>query len=311
MSNQEISPTPEQRLKRARESLEGLSVGDALGEQWFFSSRKPKLFVPIEDRTLPSGLWCFTDDTQMALSIVSILRQYGEINQDWLAESFGNHFEHGRGYGLAMYEMLPQIRDGYPWQLAARSLFDGQGSFGNGSAMRVGPLGAFFADDLELVVKQSALSAEVTHKHSEAIAGAIAAAAAAAYAYQLRDSTQLPDKAMFIDLVLPFVPQSEVREGLLKAQQLASDAKIRDAVRALGNGSSVSAQDTVPFALWCAGTHLNNYEEAIWLTVSGGGDIDTNCAIVGGIVASYTGVDGIPVEWLKHREPLPDWPFTE
>lgn len=306
-----LGSTAEERLIRARESLEGLSVGDAFGEQWFFTSRRPKLFVPIKDRTLPAGPWRFTDDTQMALSIVSILRQYGEINQDWLAESFGSHFEHGRGYGLAMYEMLPQIRGGFPWQLAARSLFDGQGSFGNGSAMRVAPLGAFFADDLELVVKQSALSAEVTHKHPEGIAGAIAVAVAAAYAYQFRDSTQLPNNAMFIDLVLPFVPQSEVREGMLKAQQLASDAKIRDAVRALGNGSSVSAQDTVPFALWCAGTHLGNYEEAIWLTISGGGDVDTNCAIVGGIVASCTGVEGIPVEWMKHREPLPDWPFNE
>ena len=306
-----LSSTAEQRLARARESLEGLSVGDAFGEQWFFTRRRPKLFVPIKDRTLPPGPWRFTDDTQMALSIVSILRQYGKINQDWLAESFSNHFEHGRGYGLAMYEMLPQIRDGFPWRLAARSLFDGQGSFGNGSAMRIAPLGAFFADDLELVVKQSALSAEVTHTHSEAVAGAIAMAVAAAFAYQLRNSTQLPNKAAFIDLVLPVVPQSEVRKGMVKAQQLAPDARIRDAVRALGNGSSVSAQDTVPFAMWCAATYLNNYQEAIWLTVSGGGDIDTNCAIVGGIVASYTGIEGIPNEWVKHREPLPDWPFIE
>jgi ADP-ribosylglycohydrolase len=39
------------------------------------------------------------------------------------------------------------------------------------------------------------------------------------------------------------------------------------------------------------------------------GDIDTNCAMVGGIVANYTGSDGIPAEWLRRREPLPAWAF--
>ena len=79
----------------------------------------------------------------------------------------------------------------------------------------------------------------------------------------------------------------------------------------LGNGSRVSAQDTVPFALWCAGEYLDNYEEALWLTVSGFGDMDTTCAIAGGIVALYTGVEGIPEVWRAAREPLPGWPFTE
>ncbi|MEA5594520.1 ADP-ribosylglycohydrolase family protein [Rivularia sp. UHCC 0363] len=62
----------------------------------------------------------------------------------------------------------------------------------------------------------------------------------------------------------------------------------------LGNGTKVSAQDTVPFTLWCAAQHLDNYEEALWLTVSGLGDRDTNCAIVGGIVSLSTGVESIP-----------------
>jgi ADP-ribosylglycohydrolase len=69
----------------------------------------------------------------------------------------------------------------------------------------------------------------------------------------------------------------------------------------------VSAQDTVPFCLWCAAKHLDNYEEALWATVSGLGDRDTTCAIVGGIVACYTGAEGIPSNWLAAREPLPDW----
>ena len=47
--------------------------------------------------------------------------------------------------------------------------------------------------------------------------------------------------------------------------------------------------------------------DAPWLTVSGLGDRDTTCAIVGGIVACYVGEEGIPAAWLQAREPLPDW----
>ena len=87
------------------------------------------------------------------------------------------------------------------------------------------------------------------------------------------------------------------------------NASVEFAVSVLGNGVRVSAQDTVPFALWCAAERLSNYEEALWLTVSGLGDRDTTCAIAGGVVAMYTGIEGIPQQWLKAREPLPDWPF--
>jgi ADP-ribosylglycohydrolase len=69
----------------------------------------------------------------------------------------------------------------------------------------------------------------------------------------------------------------------------------------------VSASATVPFTLWCAVRHLADFEAAMWTTVSGLGDRDTTCAIVGGIVALYVGVEGIPAEWLHARESLTEW----
>ena len=71
----------------------------------------------------------------------------------------------------------------------------------------------------------------------------------------------------------------------------------------MGNGSRVLVADTVPFALWCAARHINNYEEALWATVSGLGDRDTTCAIVGGIVA-LAWENSVPEGWLKAREAL-------
>jgi hypothetical protein len=78
--------SPEARLERARLSLEGLSVGDAFGETFFVNPAVVDSL--IAERALASREWNYTDDTLMALSIFSILRQHGRIEQDLLASSF-------------------------------------------------------------------------------------------------------------------------------------------------------------------------------------------------------------------------------
>lgn len=102
-----------------------------------------------------------------------------------------------------------------------------------------------------------------------------------------------------------------MRSKLVQARNLSNRTAIESAAATLGSGYHISAQDTVPFALWCAGQYLDDYEEAIWQTMCGLGDIDTTCAMVGGIVALYTGVEGIPSAWQEAREPLPNWPFID
>ncbi|MFD3702012.1 ADP-ribosylglycohydrolase family protein [Nocardia sp. NPDC058658] len=61
---------------------------------------------------------------------------------------------------------------GYHWQELALQAREGRGSWGNGAAMRVAPLGAWFADDLDRVVDEATASAMVTHTHPDAVAGA-------------------------------------------------------------------------------------------------------------------------------------------
>jgi ADP-ribosylglycohydrolase len=86
--------------------------------------------------------------------------------------------------------------------------------------------------------------------------------------------------------------------------EIPADAEIESVVAILGSGNAISAQDTVPFCVWCAAHHLDDYEEALWKTVSGLGDRDTTCAMVGGIVALST--KKVPQNWLTRREPFPD-----
>jgi ADP-ribosylglycohydrolase len=304
-----MSDSHEERLRRARISLEGLSVADAFGG--FFEGRRPQsLPHHLKTYKLPPKPWHFTDDTNMALSIFAVLRQHGKIDQDQLGRSFGLHFDRTRGYGLGTRGILIRIQLGETWQNAARTRGETGGSYGNGGAMRVAPLGAYFADDMELLVENARLSSEVTHAHPEGIAGSIAVAVAAAVAWQLRGLAV--NRQDFIDRVLSHVPDSEVKKGIELARDLLSDVPVwPDIVGKIGNGSGISAQDTVPFVLWCAGESLTNYEESIWLTASGGGDVDTTCAMVGGIVAMYTGSEAIPAEWIQARESLPDWTFAD
>ena len=298
----------ETRLKRARQSLEGLSVADAFGGHFeFWRGRMNQHY--LDKRELPEQEWAFTDDTNMALSIYSNLRQFRTIRQDVLASSFAERFDIERAYGTGAIRLLEKITAGGDWRKLTKEMFYNEGSFGNGGAMRVAPLGAYFADDMDALIKNARLSAEVTHSHAEGIAGAIvvAVASSVSVSYQGKEKPTIPD---FIDQILPHIPDSEVKENCAKAKTVPTDAPIDDVVMELGNGRNISAMDTVPLTLWCASNWLDDFEEAFWQCASAGGDVDTTCAIVGGIIGSRS-IESIPASWIQHREPLPDWAFEE
>ena len=286
------------RLERAELALDGLSVGDAFGERFFVSPEVVDQL--IAERAVPTPPWWYTDDTEMAAAIVDVLSKRGTIDQDFLADAFARRWsrEPDRGYGGGAIRILQQIARGTPWRDASRSAFGGQGSLGNGGAMRATPLGAYFAHDLDTLVKQARASAEVTHAHPDGQAGAIAAALGAAYAWRWRNDRESLGEAKLLEWVLRLTPPSKTRTVLERACALSTEDEVEVAMWTLGTGSRVSAADTVPFALWCAARHLDAFVEAMWTTVSGLGDRDTTCAIVGGIVALSAGRASIPATWL-------------
>jgi ADP-ribosylglycohydrolase len=313
------------RIERAALALDGLSVGDALGETCF---RDENFEAILDDpRATAKSPWPWTDDTAMALGIYEVLHEHGHIEQAALAKRFASRFtaQPWRGYGAGAFKLLSAISTGANWRFMAGALFGG-GSFGNGSAMRIAPLAGYFADDdFSVIAEQAHLSAEITHAHPEGLAGGIAVAVAGAYTWKHRDQrADHATKRGLFDAVLAHTPAGEVREGIERAARFAFempfepqvrlvdrgmrvlpfDVSLVRLVRELGNGSRISCQDTVPFCLWAAARHLDNYESAIVTTIRAGGDIDTNCAIVGGIVALAVGRAGIPRDWLADREEL-------
>lgn len=292
------------RMERARLSLEGLSVGDAFGEQLLHVGPVARSLA-LEHRTSPlpaaGRRWMWTDDTAMALSIVEVLEASGEIVPTSLALLFARRYrdDPSRGYGGSAHRVLAEIAAGEDYEVAARRLFDGQGSMGNGGGMRSAPIGAYFCDDLAAVVEQATRSAEPTHAHPEGVAGAIAVAVAAACVFA---GEREPRRLLAV--VAEHTPAGATRDGVQRAIRMV-DAEHITVAAELGNGSRVISSDTVPFAIWCAATHLADFAGACWACVEVGGDIDTTCAMVGGIIAGAVGLSGIPADWRAAREPLP------
>lgn len=293
-----LPPDHRERVRRVRVALDGLSVGDAFGEQFFGAPFEVQR--AIADRALPEPPWPYTDDTEMALAISTVLDRCGRVDQDALAVEFARRYLRapGRGYGGTAHAILRAIGAGEPWRRISAAVFEGAGSMGNGAAMRVAVVGAYFADDLDRVVVEARRSAEVTHSHPEGQAGAIAVALACASASSVRSP-----EALF-GAVLERTPEGRTRDGIERASALALHEPPERAAEILGSGRRVISEDTVPFTLWCGAKHLagSSYAEALWTTVAGLGDRDTTCAIVGGLIALSGAVPARA--WLEAREPF-------
>ncbi|MFB6874587.1 ADP-ribosylglycohydrolase family protein [Streptomyces sp. NPDC056323] len=292
-------PHPAAGPAAARRSLEGLSLGDAFGERWFPLFREPRrAFDEIKARRTPEEpVWHWTDDTALARALMRVVEEHGRVEQDRLALCFALAFEAdpARGYGHGMHILLPELLTSpADWRTLAPELFEG-GSLGNGAAMRVAPLGAHFHQDVGLAAAQAALQAAVTHAHPEGIAGAVAVAVAAALSVR---------GEFTLAAVADRTPEGLVRDGLRRAVDVPFATEPWKAADLLGNGQRIRADDTVPFALWTAARHPDDLEAALWATAEGLGDVDTTCAITGGVVGAATGIDGVPESWLKRREPL-------
>ena len=154
------------RIEYAKRALDGTALGDCFGQTFFVSDDIAR--QRIKDREILNQSWSFTDDTVMAIGIYRILEKYGKIDQEELAKVFADNYalDWHRGYGGTAHSILRSIKEGKNWREAASEAFDGMGSMGNGGAMRVAPIGAYFADDIDKVLHYARASAEVTDRKS-------------------------------------------------------------------------------------------------------------------------------------------------
>ncbi len=104
-----------------------------------FSTTEQLIAYPREE------IW-YTDDTQMAIGVAETLAAHGQIIQEYLCQAFVANYVPSRGYGRGARAILEAMEDGRDYRQVAEHYFPG-GSFGNGAAMRVAPVGLMFRDD--------------------------------------------------------------------------------------------------------------------------------------------------------------------
>jgi ADP-ribosylglycohydrolase len=193
----------------------------------------------------------FTDDTVLTVAVAESILHGGDLVA--LLKDYARSYP-GAGYGGA-FQAWAQSEDAEPYN-----------SWGNGSAMRVVPVGHAF-DTLDEVVLRARWTAEVTHNHPEGIKGAQATAAAI---FLARTGSSKDDIRAFIERKFHYDLSGSI-----------------EAIRPTFK-FDVSCQGTVPPAL-LAFLDSTDYEHAVRLAVSLGGDCDTLACIAGGIAEAYYG----------------------
>jgi poly(ADP-ribose) glycohydrolase ARH3 len=189
---------------------------------------------------------------------------------------------------------------GISYRQAAQQLFHGEGSLGNGAAMRIAPMGLFFHKDSELYA-QVETSAIVTHSHPVGIDGAAVLARAIAEVVSLDPAEKLPLDTLFQKLV-DFARTDIMREKMRLVQALVLEEKISPAEATIQLKLSVAAHESVPFAIYSFLRYPTSYADCLYCAILHGGDRDTMGAMAGAISGAYLGWEAIPSTWREKIE---------
>ena len=195
--------------------------------------------------------------------------------------------------------MLMAMKDGVPWDEAGGMLFNGQGSFGNGGAMRVAPAGVWAHRDSYVLRHLAENQARITHIHPLGVGGAALQAAAVAVACRTEPGRTF-DALAFLDEVERFAPALPDAYGfaLRDIREFLYDIPATwDAQKRLG--SSIEAHESVPAALYAFLRIPHSFEAAVTWAVRLGDDTDTVGAMTGAIAGAFHGYSAIPQKWLR------------
>jgi len=278
----------------------GSALGDAIGELAFRHPNKENLCAQLDKREE----YRYTDDTAMALGIAESLTKQQDLDQQALGAQFHENYlkEPWRGYGPGpptIFRMVESEDIGY--ERAAASLFGGTGSFGNGAAMRIAPIGLFFHKSPQLYEK-ACLSAAVTHAHPVGQDGAALQATAVALAVNLSPSDPFDGKS-FIDKLISSARTREMKDKMLSVRQLL-DQNTPPAKAADRLGRSVAVHESQPFALYSFLRCPKSFTGCLFCAVLNGGDRDTLGAMACAISGAYLGTTSIPASWAAKLENL-------
>jgi len=284
-------------------SLVGTGVGDAVGapfEGWLRADAKE--IQALADRR---NVLTYTDDTHMMIGVAESLVRCGGFDGEDMAHAFIRNYELEpfRGYGPGPPRIFRMVRAGEAWDRAAQKLYHG-GSYGNGSAMRIAPIGLFYHDDLKMLREVAHKSSQITHAHKLGMEGAALQAYAIAVVTNLQPSAINRDD--FLEGLFDFAQEEVFKQKLRVVNELLVRPDETKVVAELGNG--IEAFNSVPTAVYSFLAHPDSFAGAVLYAVSLGGDTDTIGAMTGAISGAYLGIESIPDTW---RSKLENRPYIE
>ena len=229
----------------------GAIIGDVVGSRFEFAN------IYRKDFPFFSNNCRFTDDTVCTVAVAEALLRFGSAGEETFKKelvrrlrAYVRRYPNG-GYGGMFRE----------W--AADAQMGAYNSFGNGSAMRVSPV-SWYAKNLKEAEHFAKLTAEVTHNHPEGIKGAVAVAGAG---YLARTGKTKKDIKAYLEQFYAFgCTCDEWRDKRMPFNE--------------------TCQGTVPIAMECF-LEAENFEDAVRLAVSMGGDSDTIAAMAGGVAGAF------------------------
>ena len=281
-------------------ALLGAALGDAIG-----ASREGRRIMATDLRVeiidMGSGPLHYTDDTHMTIGMAESLVERGGFDGEHMARRFIDNYleEPWRGYGPGPPRVFRLIQRGEPWDRAAASVYPG-GSFGNGAAMRVSPVGLFYCSDAARLREAAHMSSIITHSHPLGIEGAALQATAVALAVSQNPGKPI-DPSSFISRLLDSTTEDVYRAKIAKFGALLERPDDRQGVvNQLGHG--IEAFNSVPTAIFSFLAHSQSFSSTVTYAVSLGGDTDTIASMAGAISGASLGVDALPSGWQRRLE---------
>jgi ADP-ribosylglycohydrolase len=279
--------------------LVGLAIGDTLGMPFEgmhaqdILDERSQVAEFLPGPGLAAGQ--YTDDTKMMLCLAESIVENSRVNPEDIARRFVAWFDSGdlRGIGNTCLEAILNLKQGVPWEASGHR---GKWAAGNGTAMRIAPVGLLDWQDMERLREDCWSTSIITHHNPEAVAGATAVA----YVIARLVTGGLNETGLLVDAA-EFVGASEVARNLLQAQSLLSSNTSTDvALETLGTGGYVV--ETVASALYCFLRSPSDFVNTVSSAVLGGGDTDTTAAVAGAISGAYNGLHLLPAQLVAQVE---------
>ncbi|MBW7851510.1 MAG: ADP-ribosylglycohydrolase family protein [Rhodospirillales bacterium] len=318
-----MTPPPD----RFTGSLVGQCLGDALG--FLVEGEPPEICAGyVRDVVLPCRLpgrtrnafrfGQYSDDSQMARELMQSFLASGGFDPADYARRIADLFAENRvvGCGRSTAEAAARLAAGVPWDRAGTP----PPSAGNGSAMRAGPVGLFFAGAPDLVRVADA-QGRITHADRRCSAGAVAIAGAVALAARCKRI----ERESFLDTLDQWVMGVDATMASA-LRQLADclelpEAEAADRIARAGlppgvdghwhGGISGFVVGSVLWALYAFLRNTEDYVGAIATAIWPGGDVDTTAAMAGAIAGAHLGLAAIPADLAGHLNDRGTWAYRE